>query len=344
MGAVVVAIVAASVAAGGGVWVIAMQVVRVLGRRPVPAGHGIPDPGTTDPDHLGPERAGVASAKVASAEVGRPKAGRVEAGRVEIGSGSVRGASRRLRAMPGPWLGALGDRALPHLPPWWRLRVAARLEASGARPPDSLPVAIGRSVVAVVTGGLVAATALGTAGRSPAGLVGVAAGVTVGVLPEAVLHRRIRERRDAMARDLPRHLDLLTISFEAGLGFDAALGRVVQAVPGPLADEFARMLGEVRAGRSRDEAMRDLARRCGVPEVRSVVLAMVQADRFGVSVGPLLRTLAEEVRTRRRLAAQAQAHKAPVKLLVPLVVCVFPALLVVVAGPALLAIRGLFAS
>jgi tight adherence protein C len=147
-----------------------------------------------------------------------------------------------------------------------------------------------------------------------------------------------------MTRDLPRHLDLLAISVEAGLAFDAALGRVVEAVPGALAEEFTRMLGEVRAGRSRDEAMRDLARRCGVPEVRSVVLAMVQADRFGVSVGPLLRTLAGEVRTRRRLTAQAQAHKAPVKLLVPLVVCVFPALLVVVAGPALLAIRGLFAS
>jgi tight adherence protein C len=246
--------------------------------------------------------------------------------------------------MTGPWLGTLGGRAGPHLPAWWRRRTAARLEASGARLPDALPLAVGRSVVAVLVGGLVATTALWTAGRSPVGLVGMAVGVVVGVLPEVVLQRRIRARRDAMARDLPRHLDLLTISVEAGLAFDAALGRVVQAVPGALADEFARMLGEVRAGRSRDEAMRDLGCRCGVPEVRSVVLAMVQADRFGVSVGPLLRTLAGEVRARRRLAAQAQAHKAPVKLLVPLVVCVFPALLVVVAGPALLAIRGLFAS
>jgi tight adherence protein C len=161
-------------------------------------------------------------------------------------------------------------------------------------------------------------------------------------LPDAILNRKVEERVHAIRVALPEILDLLVISVEAGLGFEQALDRVVDAVPGPLSDEFRRMLGEVRAGSSRADAMRAMETRLDVADVRSFILTMLQADTFGVSIGRVLRSQAEEMRIRRRQYAQELAQKAPVKMLIPMVFCIFPALFVVVLGPAVLDIMDAF--
>jgi tight adherence protein C len=160
--------------------------------------------------------------------------------------------------------------------------------------------------------------------------------------PDAILNRRVEERQREIKEKLPDVLDLLVISVEAGLGFEQALDRTVSSVPGALTQEFARMLGEVRAGASRAQAMRAMEKRTDVPELRSFVLAILQADTFGVSIGRVLRAQADEMRIKRRQMAQEKAQKAPVKMMIPMVFCVFPALFVVVIGPAIVNIKETF--
>lgn len=157
-------------------------------------------------------------------------------------------------------------------------------------------------------------------------------------LPEWVVRRAAGRRQVAIRRALPDALDLLSITVEAGLGFDAALDRVSRELGGPLGAELGRAVQEVRLGSGRATALRELSERTTVEELRSFVLAMIQADIFGISIASVLRVQAGELRIRRRQRAEEAAQRLPVKLVFPLVLCIFPALFVILLGPAVIAI------
>ena len=213
-----------------------------------------------------------------------------------------------------------------------------KLVRAGYRGPDAADRFLAIRVATVVAAPI---AALAFAWWNPLDWDGLLFLATVGFIllafvagPDAILNRKVEERQYQLRRTLPDVMDLLVISVEAGLGFEQAIDRVVTAVPGPLSDEFGRMLGEVRAGASRADAMRAMEQRTDIPEMRSFVLSILQADTFGVSIGRVLRSQADEMRIKRRQLAQERAQKAPVKMMVPMVFCIFPALFVVVLGPA----------
>jgi tight adherence protein C len=154
-------------------------------------------------------------------------------------------------------------------------------------------------------------------------------------LPIIWLGRRTRQRQSALLRALPDGLDMLNICVGAGLGFDAALSRVSEQWKTPLADEFNRVVAEIRLGKTRRQALLDLARRTEVMELENFVATIVQADQLGVSIAKVLRTQAEQMRILRRQRAEEQARQASIKLLFPLVFMIFPSLLAVLLGPAI---------
>jgi tight adherence protein C len=158
------------------------------------------------------------------------------------------------------------------------------------------------------------------------------------IIPEFWLGGRIKKRQKGIITTLPDALDLLTISVRAGLAFDAALGKVVEKMKGPLVDEFRRALAEVRVGKSRREALRDIIPRTDVQPLTNFVGAIIQAEQLGVSISKVLQVQSEQLRIERRQRAEEMAAKAPIKMLFPLVGCIFPSLFVVILGPAIILI------
>jgi tight adherence protein C len=154
------------------------------------------------------------------------------------------------------------------------------------------------------------------------------------MFPKMWLTSKVESRQHSIRLALPDVLDLLTIAVEAGLGFDAALARVVSSVRGPLSDEMYRMLQEVRIGVPRAQALKSLSDRTKVQELDQFITAINQADSFGISIGRVLRVQAAQLRIKRSQIAEEKAAKTPVKLLFPLIFCIFPALFVVIVGPA----------
>ena len=152
-------------------------------------------------------------------------------------------------------------------------------------------------------------------------------------LPNVVLYQVAYNRTERMGHELPDALDLLTISVEAGLGFDAALSQVARNTRGPLAEEFFRALQEMQIGTGRVHALRALGERTDLPELRGFVTAMVQADAFGIPIANVLRIQSREMRVKRSQHAEELAQKVPVKILFPLIFCILPTLFIVILGP-----------
>jgi tight adherence protein C len=164
------------------------------------------------------------------------------------------------------------------------------------------------------------------------------------LLPQMVVARRIKKRQKEILLALPSALDLLTISVEAGLSFDAALTRVVDKYNNEFSRELTIMLNEVRLGRPRLEALDDVGRRCKVEELSNFIQAIIQSEQLGVGVANVLRIQSEEIRRKRRQRAEEQGQKAPLKMLFPMVGCIFPTLFIVLLGPAVIEVAHQFGS
>ncbi|TME33257.1 MAG: type II secretion system F family protein [Chloroflexi bacterium] len=171
------------------------------------------------------------------------------------------------------------------------------------------------------------------------GLFFALVGAGVGFMgPEFWLGRKIRSRAQDMVLQLPDALDLLTISVEAGLGFDAALAKVVEKMEGPLVAEFRQALAEIRMGRSRRDALRDVAKRADSQPINNFIGAIVQAEQLGVPIAKVLQIQSNQLRIERRQRAEEAAAKAPVKMLFPMVGCIFPTIFIVILGPAIVTV------
>jgi tight adherence protein C len=181
--------------------------------------------------------------------------------------------------------------------------------------------------------------------KMPTYLAGPGFGLIIGyLLPDSMLSRRMKARQKEILLALPSALDLLTISVEAGLGFDAALGRVCEKYRNALSAEFNQVLNEIRLGRPRLEALDDMGSRNKVEELNSFIQAVIQSEQLGVGIANVLRIQSEEIRRRRRQRAEETGQKAPLKMLFPMVCCIFPTLFVVLLGPAALSLISEFGS
>ena len=194
-------------------------------------------------------------------------------------------------------------------------------------------------------GGLVLGFLLGGLGGAGVGLLlGLTFAVAGWIVPEYIVSSRAKARRETIRAALPDALDLLAVSVEAGLGFDASITKITEHMEGALSNEFALMLGEIRVGEGRSDALKKMEQRVAAPELSSFVRSIIQADQLGISLGRILRVQAEDTRLKRQAAAEEKAMKAPIKMLFPTVLFIFPSMFIVVLGPAILNFLTIFKS
>lgn len=194
--------------------------------------------------------------------------------------------------------------------------------------------------------GVILAAALASAAHFSLKMMAAGAAIVLlsWILPDFFLSRRITQRQELLRRQLPGTLDLLTVSVEAGLGFDQAMSRVAEESKPPMSEETQRILHEMQLGTPRMQALQRFGDRTDVPEIQLFVSAVVQADKLGIGMAKVLRIQAEDVRRKQRDMAHEKAAKAPVKILFPLILFIFPAMFVVILGPAALNIIHMFQS
>lgn len=223
-------------------------------------------------------------------------------------------------------------------------RIRKKLEVAGNPPGWTVDRVISLKFIgfaAALVVSLVLAVLFGL-GFAPTLAMAVIAALVGYMAPNMYLYQKGYDRTKAIQKSIPDALDLLTISVESGLGFDAALSHVARNTDGPLADEFARVLQEMQIGLGRGAALRALGDRTHVPELKGFVSAMVQADALGIPIAQVLRVQAREIRTKRRQRAEEQAQKVAVKILIPLIFCILPCLFIAVLGPAAIGIMEAF--
>jgi tight adherence protein C len=232
------------------------------------------------------------------------------------------------------------------------LRVHPKTTVDGVRA-RLLAAGLGRTVTptgflaakaAVSIGGLLLGMVLGGAFSGGVGvlLFGAALGGIGFLAPDFAVGSMARKRRDRIRAQLPDALDLLAVSVEAGLGFDGAISKLIDHMDGPLTEEFGLTLNEIRIGESRQDALKKLAERTDTPEISGFTRAIIQADQLGISLGRILRVQATDTRQRRQAAAEEKAMKAPIKMLFPTVLFIFPAMFLVILGPAFLNLSKIF--
>jgi tight adherence protein C len=239
-----------------------------------------------------------------------------------------------------PAVSGIGSFARRITPVGMRDRIAYKLVLAGSPEGwDAEKVAAFKFAAGLAMGGfaLMVCLALGAPGSITLLAMGIV-GFIGFLIPGAVLSTRALGRQEEIRRELPDVMDLLTISVEAGLGFDAALAHVRKNIPGPLSQEISRLLQEMQLGVSRMDAFRHLGERTDVEELKGFILSMIQADIFGISIAKVLRSQSRELRIRRRQRAEEKSMKVAVKLLFPLIFCILPAMFVVILTPGVIRI------
>lgn len=257
--------------------------------------------------------------------------------RANLGSKSTGAAAGR--SMTGAQLAALSKKLAPVGYVAWLDK-----QLAGAGRPKEWP--LGRLLMVKPL------LALGGAGMGLAGflaepspqriLIAVAFVVFLYFVPDLLIRTKAEKRREAIRLELPNALDQMLISVQAGLGFEAAMARSAQNGTGPLAYEFTRTLQDMQVGRSRKDAYLAFAGRVDSPDLRSFIRAVVQADTYGIAIAKVLKAQAQELRTKRRQIAEEHAMKIPVKILFPLIFCIFPTLFIILLGPAVMGIMAAF--